>query len=360
MIEPAADQLRGGRPVRPLTVLVVDDSAVMRQVTAAVLSRDPAIHVVPAADPLIAIEKMARARPDVILLDLEMPRMDGLTFLRKIMREDPIPVVICSGLAGHGSPLAIEALEAGALEVVQKPQVGVREFLEESAVTLIDAIRGAAEAGARPWYGRRLMADAVLPRRKAWPSPGPLPRLVAMGASTGGTDALLRILSALPGNSPSLLIAQHMPAGYTAAFARRLDEACSIEVKEATDGDVLWGGRALIAPGGRHLLAARSTAGYVARVIDGPLVARHRPSVDVLFRSVAQAAGPDATGVLLTGMGDDGAAGLKEMRDAGADTIAQDEASSVVFGMPRAAIAAGAAARVLPLAAIAEALQSSC
>lgn len=349
--------------MKRITVLVVDDSAVMRQVTAAVLSRDPEFQVIPAADPLIAMEKMGRSRPDVILLDLEMPRMDGLTFLRRIMREDPLPVVICSGVAGRGTPRALEALEAGALEIVQKPQVGVREFLEESAVTLIEALRGAAEAGARHRVlprraqAMRLTADAVLPRRKHSPAAGAPTRVVALGASTGGTEALLKILSALPGDCPALAVAQHMPAGFTAAFARRLDDLCEIEVKEAADGDALRNGRALIAPGGRHLLVERSPGGYHARIVDGPLVSRHRPSVDVLFRSVAQAAGHNATGVLLTGMGDDGAAGLLELRQAGADTIAQDEASCVVFGMPRAAIALGAAARIVPLRAVADELQ---
>jgi two-component system chemotaxis response regulator CheB len=328
-----------------------------------VLSRDPELSVVPAADPIIAMEKISRARPDAILLDLEMPRMDGLTFLRRIMREDPLPVVICSALAARGSARAMEALEAGALDIVEKPQVGVREFLEESAVTLIEAIRGAAEAGAKRRVvrvqppERRLSADAVLPRRKHLPPPSASARIVAMGASTGGTEALAQVLMALPETSPGLAIAQHMPAGFTAAFARRLDGLCRIQVKEAEDGDLLHAGRALIAPGGRHLLIERAPSGYRARVIDGPLVSRHRPSVDVLFRSVAQSAGRDAIGVLLTGMGDDGATGLKELREAGAQTIAQDEASCVVFGMPRAAIALGAASRVLPLGAVAAEIQ---
>jgi two-component system chemotaxis response regulator CheB len=346
--------------MKRLTVLVVDDSAVMRQVTARVLSRDPELHVVPAADPIIAQEKMARGRPDVILLDLEMPRMDGLSFLRKIMRDDPLPVVICSGVAGRGTPRALEALEAGALDIVVKPQFGVREFLEESAVTLIEAIRGAAEAGAHRRIERpapKLTADALLPKRK----PPLLERtigskLVAMGASTGGTEALAQILAALPTTCPPLVIAQHMPAGFTAAFARRLDAICRIEVKEAEDGDPLVGGRALIAPGGRHLVVERAAGGYRARLLDGPLVSRHRPSIDVLFRSVTQSAGREAVGVLLTGMGDDGAAGLKELREAGAETIAQDEASCVVFGMPRAAIALGAVGRVLSLSRMADAL----
>jgi two-component system chemotaxis response regulator CheB len=340
--------------VTRLTVLLVDDSALMREVTAAVLTREPGITVIPAADPLIAMEKMAHKRPDVVLLDLEMPRMDGLTFLRKIMREDPLPVIICSSAA---TPRSFEALAAGAIDVVQKPRVGVREFLEESAVMLIEAIRGAAEAGARRRLTRptpKLTADAVLPpalpRRPLPPGSG---KLLAIGASTGGPVALQLILTQLPADSPAVAIVQHMPAGFTNAFAKRLAQLCRVEVKEAEDGDLLRDGRALIAPGGRHMVVERSAPAYRVRVFDGPLVSRHRPSVDVLFRSVAQAAGANATGVLLTGMGEDGAAGLGEMMTAGATTIAQDEASCVVFGMPRAAIAQGAASRVLSLTAIA-------
>lgn len=360
---------------KALRVLVVDDSAVMRQVTSQVLSRDRAIEVVLAADPLIAMEKMARARPDVILLDLQMPRMDGLTFLRHLMATDPLPVVICSGLAGRGSREALLALEAGAVDVVEKPQIGVRAFVEESALALIDTLRGAAEAGHALRSRRRAPSSAsLLPPSllaKPWPAgsggasqpPAQLSlaersRLIAIGASTGGTEAIAAVLEQLLPDCPPVVIAQHMPAGFTAAFARRLDSCCRIEVKEAEDGEPLVRGRALIAPGGRHLSLRRAPSGLCAEVTDGPLVSRHRPSVDVLLRSAAACAGSGATGVLLTGMGEDGARGLKAIRDAGGMTIAQDEATCVVYGMPRAAVELGAACAVLPLHEIAGALCS--
>ena len=352
---------------RVLSVLVVDDSAVVRQAVTAVLSQDPGLVVTVAADPYIALDKMGRSRPDVILLDLEMPRMDGLTFLRKIMAEDPIPVVVCSGLAARGTEAAIRALEEGAVEVLAKPQLGVREFVHDSATTLIETIRAAAEARVR----RRIPAPTlrVIPRHTAdvvlAPRPPliPAPRshtdaVVAIGASTGGTEALRTLLEALPEDSPPLLIVQHMPERFTAAFARRLNQCCRIEVKEAEAGDRVCRSRALIAPGNRHLLLGRRDAAghYVVEISDGPPVCRHRPSVDVLFRSVAQTAGAQAVGVILTGMGDDGAAGLLEMKQVGAATIAQDERTSVVFGMPGEAVRRGAAAEVLPLPAIAQAI----
>jgi two-component system chemotaxis response regulator CheB len=350
---------------RVLSVLVVDDSAVVRQAVTAVLSQDPGLVVTVAADPYIALDKMGRARPDVILLDLEMPRMDGLTFLRKIMAEDPIPVVVCSGLATRGTEAAIRALEEGAVEVLAKPQLGVREFVHDSATTLIETIRAAAEARVQRRGGRvltpipRHSADAVLAPR---PPLIPAPRsradvVVAIGASTGGTEALRALLADLPVDSPPLLIVQHMPERFTAAFARRLNECCKIEVKEAETGDHVCRSRALIAPGNRHLVLHRRDAHYVVEVMGGPPVCRHRPSVDVLFRSVAQTAGACAVGVILTGMGDDGAAGLLEMKEAGAATIAQDERTSVVFGMPGEAVRRGAALEVLPLSHIAPAMQ---
>ncbi len=336
-------------------VLVVDDSAVVRQVMATVLSQEPGMHVTVAADPFIAMEKMKTGRPDVILLDLEMPRMDGLTFLRKIMAEDPIPVVICSALASPGSESALEALDDGAVEIINKPAVDVKNFLFESAVLFVDAVRSAAQARVRR---RRLVpvpvvprhsADAVLPSRKGPALRVTTDKVVVVGASTGGTEAIQTLLSAMPPDAPAMVIVQHMPEVFTAGFARRLNSLCEIEVKEAEPGDRVFQGRALIAPGNRHALLRRSGGHYIVDVTEGPLVSRHRPSVDVLFRSAAQAAGPNAVGVILTGMGDDGATGLLEMREAGAWTIAQDEASCVVFGMPKEAIARGAVQEVCSL-----------
>ncbi len=359
---------------RVLSVLVVDDSAVVRQAATAILSQDPGIVVTVAADPYIALVKMGRSRPDVILLDLEMPRMDGLTFLRKIMTEDPIPVVVCSGLAARGTATAIRALEEGAVEVLAKPQLGVRDFLHDSATTLIEVIRDAAEVRVR----RREVA-APLPRHSADVVSPPLPTpptppqharrrtdrphgaadaVVAIGASTGGTEALRTILTAMPEDAPGIVIVQHMPERFTAAFAQRLDQICRIEVKEAAPGDRVVRGRALIAPGNRHLILRRAGTGYEVDLAGGPRVSRHRPSVDVLFRSVAQTAGPRAVGVILTGMGDDGAAGLLEMKRAGASTLAQDERTCVVFGMPKEAIERGAVDRVLPLPSVAAAILS--
>ncbi len=340
----------------PIRVLVVDDSAVVRQVMQAVLPREGDLHVTVAADPFIAMQKMEGNRPDVIVLDLDMPRMDGLTFLRRLMATDPIPVVVCSALGTHGAQLALQAVAEGAVEVVAKPRLGVRDFLHDSATVLIDAVRAAARAGVRPVKGAvapRLKADAVLPPgRRARPHPSAT-RLVAVAASTGGTEALAELLTALPLESPGIVIVQHMPAGFTAAFADRLDTLCRIEVKEARSGDRVLDGRALIAPGDRHLIVRRAGLGYDVHVSDGALVSRHRPSADVLFRSVAQAAGPHALGIILTGMGDDGADGMLEMRQAGATTIAQDEASCVVFGMPKEAIARGAVDHVIGLSDIA-------
>jgi two-component system chemotaxis response regulator CheB len=340
-----------------ISVLVVDDSAVVRQAVTAVLSQDPGLVVTVAADPYIALDKMGRARPDVILLDLEMPRMDGLTFLRKIMAEDPIPVVVCSGLAARGTDAAIRALEDGAVEVLAKPALGVRDFLHDSARTLIETIRGAAQAKVRkraPVHhpSPKHTADVVLPPRSSAVRHPPTDTVIAIGASTGGTEALRLVLQASPADAPGMLIVQHMPERFTAAFARRLDAECAIEVKEAEPGDRVLRGRALIAAGNRHLLLRRTGTEFTVDVNDGPAVSRHRPSVDVLFRSVAQAAGPHAVGVILTGMGDDGAAGLLEMKRAGARTIAQDERTSVVFGMPKEAIARGGVDAVLPLPAI--------
>ena len=340
---------------RALHVLVVDDSAVVREVMATVLSQEPGITVTAAADPLIAMDKMRRARPDVILLDLELPRMHGLAFLRKLMAEDPLPVVVCSGIADAGSGAALQALDEGAVDIVTKPKLRVREFLHESAVLLIDTVRAAAGAHVGPRHApaRRPASPpagkAIHPQAREPLLAVTTDKVVAIGASTGGTEALRGLLEAMPPAAPGIVIVQHMPEGFTAAFAQRLNGICRIEVKEAADGDRVVAGRALIAPGNRHTLVRRSGAQYLVEVTDGPLVSRHRPSVDVLFRSAAQAAGAAAIGVLMTGMGDDGARGLLEMKEAGAATLAQDEASCVVFGMPREAIARGAVDEVVPL-----------
>lgn len=358
----------------PLRVLIVDDSAVVRQVLVELLKSDPGFEVLAAvADPVFAMQRMRLEWPDVILLDIEMPRMDGITFLRKIMQERPTPVVVCSTLTEAGASTTLEALAAGAVAIVTKPKLGLKGFLSESAAEVTSALRAAARANVRrPPADRpvRARADAtaaphVAPKHSADVILAPAgeramtrttERVVAIGTSTGGTQALEEVLAALPEVCPGLVIVQHMPPNFTAAFAKRLDAVCGIEVREARDGDRVMPGCALIAPGGRHLLLQRSGAQYRVEVRDGPAVNRHCPSVDVLFRSVAKSAGRNALGVIMTGMGDDGARGLKEMRDAGADTIAQDEASCVVFGMPKEAIRMNAVARVLPLDALAPAI----
>jgi two-component system chemotaxis response regulator CheB len=349
---------------RPTRVLVVDDSAVMRQVMLSIFSREPDMEVVIAQDALIAMRKMKDALPDVILLDLQMPKMDGLTFLRKIRGSHAIPVVICSSFSGSNSHAAVRALEYGAVDIVRKPELGLKEFLDESAVTLVELVRGAAAArvGVRagldgPEGDKHAVlrtADAVLPKpRPRVASSSRSDRIIALGASTGGTAALHQVLSAMPLECPGIVVVQHMPAGFTAAFAQRLDETCKISVREAREGDPVLPGCALIAPGNQHLVVVRRADGYCVQVRGGPAVNRHRPSVDVLFRSVAAAAGANAVGVIMTGMGDDGAAGLLEMRLAGASTIAQDEASCVVYGMPKEAVARGAVDTVVPLLRVA-------
>ena len=339
-----------------IKVLLVDDSAVVRQVLQGVLGADPAIEIIGAAsDPIFAMQRMERQWPDVIVLDVEMPRMDGITFLKKIMADHPTPVVICSTLTEKGAETTMQALAAGAVSIVTKPRVGLKSFLEDSAGDIIQAVKAAGRANVtnlRPHrmatVQPRLSVDAMLPRCGA-PLVKTTEHVVAIGTSTGGTQALEAVLGALPTTAPGIVIVQHMPEKFTALFAKRLDSLSSIRVKEAEDGDRVLPGQALVAPGGRHMLLHRSGAQYRVEVIDGPLINRHRPSVDVLFRSVAKSAGRNAAGFILTGMGDDGARGLLEMHDAGAPTVAQDESSCVVFGMPKEAIALGAADRVMPL-----------
>ncbi|MFC4278776.1 protein-glutamate methylesterase/protein-glutamine glutaminase [Achromobacter aloeverae] len=349
-----------------LNVMVIDDSAVVRQVLASVLNDAPDIAVSHAvADPLLAIDRLRQAGqawPDVIVLDIEMPRMDGLTFLRLLMQERPTPVVICSTLTEKGARTSIEALAVGAVAVVTKPKLGLRQFLVEAANELIATVRSAARARVRPGGGAppapKLSADAVRPPPQARAMAQTTERVVAIGTSTGGTQALEEVLTSLPRVCPGLVIVQHMPEKFTAAFAARLDGVCRISVKEARSGDRVAPGCALIAPGGRHMVLKRSGAQYYVDVLDGPLVNRHRPSVDVLFRSVARSAGANALGIIMTGMGDDGAAGLLEMRSAGARTLAQDEESCVVFGMPKEAIKRGAVERTVALAAIGREIQA--
>ncbi|ABC80376.1 protein-glutamate methylesterase/protein-glutamine glutaminase [Anaeromyxobacter dehalogenans] len=340
-------------------ILVVDDSAVVRMALSQILGR-AGLEVETAIDPLVAMDKMRRARPDAIVLDIEMPRMDGLTFLDRVMAQDPVPVVVCSGLAGPGSEVALHALEHGAVDVIEKPRLGVKGFLEDSARRIVEVVRAATQARLRA----RVRALRPLPRPPAGAQPRPAPRLapragraelVVVGASTGGTEALRVLLEAMPADAPAIAVVQHMPEVFTAQFAKRLDKLCRIEVKEAADGDRLLPGRALVAPGNRHLSVKRA-GGLVAVVSDGPPVSLHRPSVNVLFHSAARVAGPGTLGILLTGMGDDGADGLLELRRAGAHTVAQDESTSVVFGMPKEAIARGAAVEVLPLPRVASAV----
>ena len=342
-------------------VLIVDDSAVVRQTLKEVLSSDPEIEVIgTAGDPFVAAERIREEVPDVITLDIEMPRMDGLTFLKKIMSQHPIPVVICSSLAEEGALSTLKALELGAVEIVTKPRLGTRQYFEDSRVTLCQAVKAAAGARLRPLgpshiVEPKLTADAILAagtRAMAETTE----KVVMIGASTGGTEALKTLLEALPADTAGIVIVQHMPELFTRAFANRLDGLCSITVKEAETNDSVIRGRALIAPGNHHLLLKRSGARYYVEVKDGPLVCRHRPSVDVLFRSAARYAGQNAVGIILTGMGDDGARGMLEMKQAGALTFAQDEATCVVFGMPKEAIKLGAVDKVLPLHSIAGAI----
>lgn len=342
-----------------IKVMIVDDSAVMREVMQQLLAPHKDIEVIGAAmDPLLAMQKMNTAWPDVILLDVEMPRMDGITFLRQIMSTRPTPVVICSTLTEKGADITLQALAAGAVEVITKPTMGLREFLQDSAQEMLTAIRTAAKARVRsqaaaPAPVGKLSADVLLsPPAGSLANQRTTERIVVLGTSTGGTQALEVLLSQLPRSAPGIAIVQHMPERFTRSFAERLDSLCAIEVREAQNGDRLLPGLALIAPGGRHMLVKRSGGQYLVEVKDGPLVSRHRPSVDVLFRSAAAQAGRNVLAVIMTGMGDDGARGLKELHEAGARTYAQDEESCVVFGMPKEAIKLGGVDQVISLDAI--------
>ena len=328
----------------PIRVLLVDDSAVVRQVLTAVLDADPGIQVVAGvADPVFAMERMKRDWPDVVVLDVEMPRMDGVTFLKKLMAARPTPVVMCSTLTERGAATTLDALSAGAVGFVTKPQTGIKAFLEAEAPEIVRAVKAAAAGDMRRVKattvalssGAAVRACRTAVRDRASTAMAvTTDRIVALGTSTGGTQALELVLSRLPRVTPGIVVVQHMPERFTAAFAARLDASCRPDVAEARDGDRVLPGRVLIAPGGLHMAVERDGAQYRVRVFDAPRVNRHKPSVDVLFRSVARCAGRNALGVIMTGMGDDGAKGLREMRDAGAVTLGQDEASCVVYGMP--------------------------
>lgn len=350
-----------------IKLLIVDDSAVVRQALSTVFSSDPEIDVIgTASDPFYAANRIQKEVPDVITLDIEMPRMDGLTFLKKIMSQHPIPVVIISSLTASGTETGLKALEMGAVEIITKPQLSTRDFFEESKIKLCDVVKAAARAkmkrkkpaksfsyhqGVEPKY----TADAVIPASSVTKSMIKTTEMVvAIGASTGGTEALKDLLEVLPADSPGIVIVQHMPEVFTRSFAQRLNELCKITVKEAENGDSVIRGQALIAPGNKHTLLKRSGARYYVEVKYGPLVNRHRPSVDVLFRSTARYAGRNALGIIMTGMGADGAKGLWEMKEAGAKTAAQDEQSCVVFGMPKEAIKLNAADKILPLKKLSE------
>ncbi|MBL6986621.1 MAG: chemotaxis response regulator protein-glutamate methylesterase [Methylobacter sp.] len=342
-----------------IKVLIVDDSAVVRQVLTGLLDGVSGIKVIGAApDPIFAMKRMESEWPDVIVLDIEMPRMDGVTFLKKLMSEHPTPVVICSTLTEKGAEVTMQAMSAGAVDIITKPKVSLRNFLQESKANIIDIIKAAAQS--RP---KMIKSTSTAPSRRATSTDGlfssPLKpmtqttdRVIVIGTSTGGTQALEYLFTQLPRNAPPIVVVQHMPEHFTAAFAKRLDGICQVTIKEATQNDRVLPGVVLIAPGGKHMLLQRSGAQYRVDVKDGPLVSRHRPSVDVLFRSSAQSAGSNAVGIILTGMGDDGAHGMKEMHDAGALTIAQDEASCVVYGMPKEAVKLSAVDGILPLSAI--------
>lgn len=344
-----------------IQVMLIDDSAVVRQTLTQVLTMEDDITVLAtASDPYDAAEKLKNNVPDVIILDIEMPRMDGLTFLKKLMSQHPLPVIICSSKAEAGSQNVFQALQFGAVDIIQKPKVGTKEFIEESRVMICDAVRAAHLASVKKLspgiqaVAPKLSADVIMPMPSHHISIETTESVVVVGASTGGTEALRVFLEKLPIDCPGVVVVQHMPEHFTAAFASRLDSICAVSIKEAEDNDSVLRGRVLIAPGNKHLLLKRSGARYYVEVRAGPLVSRHRPSVDVLFRSTARYAGKNAIGVIMTGMGDDGAHGMLEMKQAGSFNIAQDEDSCVVYGMPKEAVKIGAVDKILPLDQIAD------
>ncbi len=344
-----------------IRVFLVDDSAVVRQVLGSVIDSIPGIKVIGSApDPIFALKKLEEDWPDVIVLDIEMPRMDGITFLKKLMKEHPIPVVICSTLTLKGAEVTMEAMSAGAVDILTKPTANLKGFLQESKTLMANAIKGAAQAKMH-----RVSSLSSAPAKQRITSTVPLKamaettdRVIAIGTSTGGTQALESVLTRLPKTAPGIVVVQHMPEAFTAAFASRLDSICEVTVKEAKDNDRVMPGIVLIAPGGMHLLLRRSGAQYRVEVKDGPLVTRHKPSVNVLFRSVATAAGKNAIGIIMTGMGDDGAKGMMELHETGALTVGQDEESCVVYGMPKEAFKLGGVDGEIPLSEIPELITS--
>jgi len=338
-----------------IKVYVVDDSAVVRQTLMHLLQGDPDIELMGSApNPLIAAPVIRKSRPDVLLLDIEMPGMDGLTFLRQIMDESPIPTVICSTLTANGSKMALEALAAGAVAVVAKPRLGLKQFLEDSRRELVQTLKAAARSRPRPANAPRTHAAPLAPPvRPTGLHSLSVNKPVLIGSSTGGTQAIETVLIALPADCPGIAIVQHMPEKFTAMYAQRLDTNCAMNVREAKDGDRLERGVVLIAPGGRHMQLRKAGGQYFVVVADGPAVNRHKPSVDVLFRSAAECAGKNALAIILTGMGDDGARGMKALHDQGARTVAQNEESCVVYGMPKEAVRMGAVDEQVALSQVA-------
>jgi len=347
-----------------IKVFIVDDSAVVRQVLTSVLDSISGVKVIASApDPIFAQKKMELDWPDVIVLDIEMPRMDGITFLKKLMQEHPTPVVICSTLTAKGADVTMQAMSSGAVDIITKPTVNLKSFLQDSKTLMANAIKGAARA---KMQSVKAAHSSIAQAEKTVTTVQPLKamynstdKVIAIGTSTGGTIALESVLTCLPKTAPGIVVVQHMPEAFTAAFAARLDSICQVTVKEAVSGDRVMPGLVLIAPGGKHMLLRRSGAQYRVEVKDGPLVSRHRPSVDILFRSTSQAAGQNAIGIIMTGMGDDGAKGMRELHKVGALTIAQDEASCVVYGMPKEAVKLGVVDGQMPLSQIPELIVSS-